>query len=187
MICHDFKGGIGTSSRIASTPSGSFTVGALVQTNYGDRRQLRVDGVPVGLELDANTVPLAFDQRPDGSSIIVILATDAPLIAAQCKRLAQRATVGLARTGGIGQDGSGDLFLAFATGNHIPADAERPIALTMLPNDQIDAIFEAAADATTEAILNALVAAETMTGFQGRTVYGMPNEMVRDLVVENDA
>jgi D-aminopeptidase len=186
MICHDFKGGIGTSSRLVETPSGAFTVGVLVQTNYGDRQQLRIDGVPVGQQIDGSLVPLAFDQRPDGSSIIVILATDAPLIPAQCKRLAQRATVGLARTGGVGHDGSGDIFLAFATGNHIPAEAEDPIALHMLPNYQMDFIFEAAAEATKEAIINALVAAETMTGFQGRTVHAMPNDMVRDLVAKND-
>ncbi|MFN2167172.1 MAG: P1 family peptidase, partial [Anaerolineae bacterium] len=122
--------------------------------------------------------------RPDGSSIIVILATDAPLLAPQCKRLAQRATVGLARVGGIGHDGSGDIFLAFATGNHVPASANAPVSVQMLPNSQIDPFFEAAAEATEEAILNALVAAETMTGYQGRTVHAMPNELVQSLVAK---
>ncbi|MCB0047617.1 MAG: P1 family peptidase [Caldilineaceae bacterium] len=182
MICHDFKGGIGTSSRIVSSPSGQFAVGALVQANYGDRSHLRLDGRPLGHALTGDEVPLPFKQRPDGSSIIVVLATDAPLLTPQCRRLAQRATVGLARAGGIGHNGSGDIFLAFATGNHVPVAADAPIAVQMLPDSQIDPFFEAAAEATEEAILNALVAAETMTGFQGRTVYAMPNERVRELV-----
>jgi D-aminopeptidase len=184
MICHDFKGGIGTSSRIVNAPSGSFVVGALVQANYGDRSHLRLGGVPVGQQLDGEVVPLPFKARPDGSSIIVILATDAPLLAPQCKRLAQRATVGLARVGGIGHDGSGDIFLAFATGNHVPATATAPVSVQMLPNSQIDPFFEAAAEATEEAILNALVAAETMIGYKGRTVHAMPNELVQALVAK---
>src|SRR5512136_1399844 len=133
MICHDFKGGIGTSSRRVQLESGLFTVGALVQSNYGQRALLRVDGVPVGREIGLDRVPTPWGQPPASSSIIIVVATDAPLLADQCKRLARRATVGLARAGGVGHNGSGDLFLAFATGNHLPAQAQAPLAVNMLP------------------------------------------------------
>jgi D-aminopeptidase len=175
MICHDFKGGVGTSSRIADTPSGRFTVGVLVQANYGDRHLLRVDGVPVGREIDRNHVPIPGEERRNpAGSIIIVIATNAPLISSQCKRLAQRATVGLSRAGGAGHNGSGDIFLAFATGNHIPERSPELIDLKMLPNHHINPLFDAVAEATEEAILNALCAAETMTGFKGRTVYELP-------------
>src|SRR3546814_1176758 len=119
MMCHDFEGGIGTASRMVEVAGEADTVGALVQSNYGSRELFRVDGVPVGQEIDGDEVPLAKEPvppRPDGS-IIVVLATDAPLLTIQCKRLARRATTGLAWGGGIGGNGSGDLFLAFSTGN----------------------------------------------------------------------
>ena len=116
-ICHEFKGGIGTASRMATCRSGTYTVGALVQANYGAREDLRVDGVPVGREIGIERIPSARAEAPAGSSIIVIIATDAPLAPFQCKRQAQRATIGLARVGGMGYNGSGDIFLAFATGN----------------------------------------------------------------------
>ena len=119
MICHEFKGGIGTASRMVACPSGTYTVGVLVQANYGSREDLRVDGVPVGREITIERVPSARAESPGGSSIIVIIATDAPLVHSQCKRLAQRATIGLARVGGVGYNGSGDIFLAFATGNQL--------------------------------------------------------------------
>ena len=175
MICHDFKGGIGTSSRIVSTRSGDYTVGVLVQTNYGDRRLLRVDGAPVGLEIgpDVTPVPGPHRRAADGS-IIVIIATDAPLIPTQCRRLAKRATVGLARAGGRGHNGSGDIFPAFATGNHVPDTANDVLARNMLPHRHLNLFFEAVAEATEESILNALTSAETMTGFKGRTVYELP-------------
>ncbi len=174
MRCHEFKGGIGTASRVVESQSGRYTVGALVQANYGRRHLLRVDGVPVGRELEAR----ADAGGPEGS-IIVVLATDAPLLAAQCRRLAQRATVGLARVGGLGFNSSGDLFLAFATGNHLPAPAAGAYSLTMLPHEHIDPFFEGAAEAVEEAILNALCAAETMTGYRG-TVEALPlDELVR--------
>ena len=176
MSCHGFKGGIGTSSRVAATKSGSYTVGALVQANYGARRDLRVDGVPVGLEIGVDKVP-AREEQPlppgDAGSIIVVVATDAPLLPVQCKRLARRATAGLARVGGVGYNGSGDIFLAFATGNHLPK-SESPLDLKMLPHEQMDDLFVATADAVEEAILNALCAADTMTGYKGRTVYALP-------------
>jgi D-aminopeptidase len=176
MNCHGFKGGIGTSSRVTITKSGSYTVGALVQANYGARRDLRVDGVPVGLEIGVDKVPArveALAPPGDAGSIIVVIATDAPLLPVQCKRLARRATTGLARVGGVGYNGSGDIFLAFATGNHLPK-SEAPLDLKMLPHVQMDDLFVATADAVEESILNALCAAETITGYKGRTVYAVP-------------
>jgi D-aminopeptidase len=159
MICHDFKGGIGTSSRLVKTESSQFTVGALVQSNYGDRALLRVDGVPVGREIGPEHVPTPWGEPPASSSIIIIVATDAPLLPIQCKRLARRAMVGLARVGGVGHNGSGDLFLAFATGNHLPAGAKATLDVKMLPHGQMNPLFDATAEAVEEAILNALIAA----------------------------
>jgi len=173
MICHDFKGGIGTASRLVATAGTTFTVGALVQANYGARELLRVDGVPVGREIGLTEVRSARHVPQSEGSIIVVLATDAPLLPIQCKRLARRATSGLAWVGGIGSNGSGDIFLAFATGNRIPRD--KPVVDTrMVAPDQMTPLFQGAAEATEEAILNALTAAETMTGFQGRTVHALP-------------
>jgi D-aminopeptidase len=183
MICYDFKGGIGTSSRLVETNSGSFIIGALVQANHGDRPQLTVAGIPVGRLIDTHKVPSAWEQPPQFSSIIVILATDAPLLPMQCRRLAQRAVTGLARTGGTGHNTSGDLFLAFATGNHIPARSQGRIHLEgMLPNDQMDPLIDAAAEAVEESILNALTAADTMTGQQGRTAYALPVDDLQRLL-----
>jgi D-aminopeptidase len=184
MICYDFKGGIGTASRLAETKSGSFVVGTLVQANHGNRSQLTVAGVPVGRLIDYARVPNAWTQPPEFSSIIVILATDAPLLPPQCQRLAQRAVTGLARTGGTGHNSSGDLFLAFATGNHVPARSEGLVHLEgMLPNDQMDPLIDAAAEAVEESILNALTAAETMTGQQGRTAYALPVDELKRLII----
>jgi D-aminopeptidase len=180
MICHGFKGGIGTSSRVAAAGGGAYTIGALVQANYGWRRDLRVDGVPVGREIGVDVVPGQQEPQPpgDAGSIIVVIATDAPLLPVQCKRLARRATAGLARVGGVGYNGSGDIFLAFATGNHLPKTAA-PIDLKMLPHEQMDDLFAATADAVEESILNALAAADTMTGYKGRTVYALPLDDLR--------
>lgn len=183
MVCYDFKGGIGTASRQVETRSGKFMVGALVQANHGDRIDFRLDGTPLGsadYALLARLAPLPWPEPKRGGSIIVILATDAPLLPFQCRRLAQRAAVGFARTGGIGHNGSGDLFLAFATANHLPATAKQLCNLQMLPNPQMDHLFVAAAEAVEEAILNALTAAETMTGLQGRTVYALPGEWLAE-------
>lgn len=184
MICHEFKGGIGTSSRVVRIKSGTYTIGALVQTNYGDRSQLRVDGIPVGREIGFDIVPGPWESPPPISgSIIVIIATDAPLLSEQCRRLAQRATVGLARAGGIGHNTSGDLFLAFATGHHIPAHADEPIPLgVMIPNRHINPFFDAVADAVEESILNALTAAETMRGYQGHTAHALPLDELKKIM-----
>jgi D-aminopeptidase len=173
MRCHGFKGGIGTSSRRVEGDAGTYVVGALVQANYGAMRHLRVNGVPVGRALAAR----ARDEEPKGS-IIVIVATDAPLLPIQCRRVAQRAAVGLARVGGHGFNSSGDIFLAFATGNHLPSECSGPQDLRWLPHAQLDPFFEGAAEAVEEAILNALAAAETMTGFKG-TVHALPLEEVQ--------
>lgn len=184
MICHEFKGGIGTASRIVSGTSGDFTVGVLVQANYGDRELLRVDGIPVGWEISETHTPYPWGKPPSGSSIIVIIGTDAPLLPDQCKRLARRATVGLARVGGVGHNGSGDIFLAFATGNSIPAKTDTIQTIRTLPHQHLNPFFEAVAEATEEAILNALCAAETMTGFQGHTAHALPLDELQRIMAK---
>jgi len=180
MICHDFKGGIGTASRAVPTASGGYTVGVLVQANHGRRERLRINGVPVGEAIPASEVPIPGEplpRQPGTGSIIVIVATNAPLIPTQCTRLAQRAGLGIARTGGVGEHTSGDIFLAFSTANRgIPADEYSDVSpltvpLAMLSNAYITDLFDAVVEATEEAIVNALVAAETMTGRAGITVY----------------
>jgi D-aminopeptidase len=180
MICHEFKGGIGTSSRVGIAAGEAFTVGVLVQANYGERSDLRVDGVPVGREIGVDVVPSPWDDPPNGGSIIIVIATDAPLLPVQCRRLAQRATVGLARVGGYGHESSGDIFLAFSTANHLGGNRESPLEVRTLPLDSMDPVFHAAADATEEAIANALCAAETMTGRAGHLATALP----LDLLVE---
>ncbi len=182
MICHDFKGGTGTASRRATIAGETYTVGALVQANHGDRHLLRVDGVPVGRILDASRVPLPWSTPPATSSLVAVLATDAPLNPLQCRKLAQRAAVGMARTGGIGDDGSGDLFLAFATGNSYPAGAQGPLPFRFLAHNQTGLLVEAAAEAVEEAILNALCMAETMTGYKGRTAHALPLDALVEIL-----
>jgi D-aminopeptidase len=169
MICHDFKGGIGTSSRIVD----GYTIGVLVQANHGAREDFRVDGVPVGRILAH--IPDPWENEPAASSsLIVVVATDAPLLPHQCRRLAQRAVVGMSRVGGIGHNGSGDIFLAFATGNHIPANSQEPVTVKTLPGHKMNTLFAALAEAVEEAILNVLTSAETMTGWKGRTAHALP-------------
>ncbi len=178
MICHGFKGGIGTASRVVPTAGGAWTVGALAQANHGQRALLRVDGVAVGRAIGPDEVPTPdMTVPPGGGSIIVVLATDAPLLPGQCRRLAQRATIGVARAGGLGENSSGDIFLAFSTANRgltAPPAHEAAITVRMLPHEALTPLFEAAADATEEAIVNALCAAVTMTGVDGRTAYALP-------------
>jgi D-aminopeptidase len=181
MICHEFKGGIGTASRQAASAGSTYTVGALVQANYGGRDLLRVDGVPVGREIGTDEVPSHRDLAEPGGSIIVILATDAPLLPIQCKRLARRATTGLAWVGGIGANSSGDIFLAFSTGNRVPED-RKLIDLRMVAADEMTPLFRAAAEATEEAILNALTAAETTTGYQGHTAHALPLDRLQEVM-----
>ena len=189
MICHDFKGGIGTSSRRVPESSGGFTVGVLVQANHGRRERFMVDGAPVGRLVPATAVPVPETAAPAGSgSIIGVVATDAPLLPIQLRRLAQRATFGVARTGGVGENSSGDLFLAFSTGNRgMPPDhlGDRPPLTTevrTLSNSYIDSLFDAVVEATEEAIVNAVVAAETMTGANGVVAHGLDGPLLADAV-----
>jgi D-aminopeptidase len=182
MICHDFKGGTGTASRLVDVAGQRYTVGVLVQANHGDRADLRIDGVPVGRLFGPDRVPLPYGQATAGSSVIIVVATDAPLLPGQCKRLAQRAAVGFARVGGIGHNGSGDLFLAFATGNHLPAPAQEPFELQYLPNHLMNSLFSALAETVEESILNVLTAAETMTGYKERTAHALPLEGLKETI-----
>jgi D-aminopeptidase len=182
MICHEFKGGIGTSSRVVDLAMHSYTVGVLVQSNYGSRPDLRIDGVPVGRHLGYGEVAAPWPEQERDGSIVVVIGTDAPLLPVQCRRLARRATIGLARVGGVGHNGSGDIFLAFATGNHLPAKAPGLRDLKMLPHEAMDTLFSAVADATEEAILNALLSAETMTGYRGRVAHALPVDQIQDLL-----
>jgi D-aminopeptidase len=184
MVCYGFKGGIGTSSRKLTTAQGGYTVGVLVQCNCGSRRQLRIGGLPVGQEL-ADNPPIAnlgHPYREDTGSIIIVVATDAPLLPHQTKRLARRATMGLARTGSTSGNGSGDIFIAFSTANTGIAMATQATNVTMLPNDNLNPVFEAAVQATEEAIINAIVGAETMTGVNGHTVTALPHDRLREVL-----
>ncbi len=183
MVCHGFKGGIGSSSRVVEIGVSGYTVGVLVQANYGKRAHLRLDGRPIGAKLDESVVPKPTDPRTaDAGSIIIVIATDAPLLADQCKRLARRATVGLARVGGNGSNSSGDIFLAFSTGNIIASDAAEPVAITTLPSRSMTPLFEAVADAVEESIWNALCAATTMVGHEGRIVHALPTERLAEFL-----
>jgi L-aminopeptidase/D-esterase-like protein len=181
MICYEFKGGTGTASRILPEKFGGHTVGVLVQANFGRRYQLTVAGVPVGQHI-IEDAPWTSGENPfrEQGSVIVIIATDAPLLPHQLKRLAKRAGIGMARTGGMAGNGSGDIFLAFSTANPGAARPASGIAeLRALPNDSIDPLFWATVYATEEAILNALVTAETMTGRDGLTIHALPHERLK--------
>ncbi|HKW34749.1 MAG TPA: P1 family peptidase [Candidatus Acidoferrum sp.] len=183
MICNGFKGGIGTSSRKVDAKLGAYTVGVLVQCNYGSRKNLRIAGVPVGLEIpdDAAYANTSFAQE-DRGSIIVVVATDAPLLAHQLKRLAHRASLGLGRTGSISGNGSGDIFIAFSTANLGASKPDNLAQLTMLPNDQMNPVFSATVEATEEAVINAMVAAETMTGIENHKVIALPHDKLREVL-----
>ncbi len=177
MICYEFKGGIGTASRRLGAGDGGYTLGVLVQANFGRRHQLLIGGLPVGRELRDDLVY----SKPDGS-IIIVVATDAPLLPHQLKRLARRAALGLARTGATATDSSGDIFIAFSTANGQAGAKTGTPALVLLPNPRMDPLFEATIGATEEAIVNALVAGRTMTGIDGHRVVGLPTEKVRDIL-----
>jgi L-aminopeptidase/D-esterase-like protein len=182
MICYQFKCGTGTASRKLDTQAGGYTVGVLVQANHGVRSQLRVAGVPVGAEIPV-TPPRAPGHDDDElGSIIIVAATDAPLMPHQLERIARRAALGLGRTGATSGNGSGDIFLAFSTANANAAGARDVAAVRMLSNERISAVFSATVQATEEAIINALVAAETMKGPGGRTVEALPHETLRTLL-----
>jgi len=177
MICNEFKGGIGTASRVLDAKHGSYTVGVLVQCNYGQRDQLRIAGVPVGREISESKV-----RDDDVGSIIVVVATDAPLISTQLKRVARRVTLGLGRDGSFSGDGSGDIFIAFSTANPGASSSEGVRTLSMLPNDDINPVFLATVQATEEAVINAMIAADTMTGVKGHTVIALPHDRLREVL-----
>ncbi len=187
MMCYNFKGGIGTSSRVIDKKFGGYTVGILVQANHGSRSQLTIAGVPVGKELQ-DTLAVKIDDPSTGAirmapqfetgSIIVVLATDAPLLPNQLKRLAQRIPLGITRTGGIGGNGSGDIFIAFSTANKNAFSNTEEEQITTMPNDLMNSLFAATIQATEEAIINALFAGKTLIGINGNTVYELPKEAV---------
>ena len=180
MICNEFKGGIGTSSRKLDAKDGGYTIGVLVQCNYGIRPNLRIAGVPVGKEISEDPAYAAapFDEV-DRGSIIVVVATDAPLLSHQLKRLARRVSLGLGRNGSISGNGSGDIFIAFSTANPHADRGKKVVDLKMLPNDAVDPIFAATVQATEEAIVNAMVAAETTTGIENHKVIALPHDKLR--------
>jgi D-aminopeptidase len=206
MVCNEFKGGIGTSSRVLDAKAGGYTVGVLVQCNYGRRDQLRIAGVPVGKEIPEKPAygedesadsmwgqPPSAVQRPEGpfntgpsgkdtGSIIVVVATDAPLIPTQLKRVARKVSLGLGRDGSYSGDGSGDIFLAFSTANPGAVGPKGLHQLTMMPNDSLDPIFLATVQATEEAVINAMVAAATMKGIDNHEVIALPHDRLREVL-----
>lgn len=212
MRCHGFKGGTGTASRRLPEGAGGYTVGVLVQCNYGQRRRLQITGVPVGREITdlrscyvgssppsrawLRGLPACDAKAGDGAqrdvprldaglgSIIIVVATDAPLLPHQLKRIAKRASLGVGRMGGLGEDSSGDIFIAFSTANPGAAADTGIAAITMLPNDRINPIFEATVGAVEEAIVNAMLAAGTMTGADGIRVYALPHDRLQAVMRE---
>jgi D-aminopeptidase len=181
MICHGFKGGIGTASRLLPEAQGGYTVGVLVQANYGSRGLLTIAGVPVGREI-TDLLPKAGRKDQDQGSIIVVVGTDAPLLPHQLDRIVKRVPLGLGVVGGRGGNSSGDIFIAFSTANPEASKTSGLASLTMLPNEGMNGLFEATAQAVEEAIVNALVAARTMTGINGNTVYALPHDRLREVL-----
>jgi D-aminopeptidase len=200
MVCYGFKGGTGTASRVLAKEQGGYTVGVLVQCNCGRRPQLTIAGVPVGKEIPGNTpyaqnkpggktlpslasdpgaIPPGSEPEGDVGSIIIVIATDAPLLPHQLKRLARRASLGLARTGSTSGNGSGDIFLAFSTGNSHVDSSPGPNTVETVSNDRISPLFAATVEATEEAIVNAMVGAKTMTGIDGHTVIALPHDQLQ--------
>ncbi len=177
MICYEFKGGIGTSSRKLNERQGGYTVGVLVQANFGLRSQLQIAGVPIGKEITEGTI-----RKSETGSIIVAVATDAPLLPHQLKRLARRVPLGLARTGSMSGNGSGDIFVAFSTANSKVWGSQEPAQLKMLPNERMNSLFDATVLATEEAVINAMVAAETMTGVDDHKILALPHDRLREVL-----
>jgi D-aminopeptidase len=189
MICHEFKGGIGSASRVVTGSDGSFTLGVLVQANYGIRDLLRIAGVPVGQYLREQLVStdpaLALNgQPPPGEigSIIIVVATDAPLLPHQLKRIARRASMGIARNGSVASNGSGDIFIAFSTANADAGQSGPATRVTMMSNDNMSGLFQATVEATEEAVINAMVAARDMTGDRGHLVKALPHAELREVL-----
>jgi len=184
MICNSFKGGIGTSSRrFQIKGAGEYTVGVLVQCNYGTKDNLRIAGIPVGREIDA---PMPYTQtrfeNEDRGSIIVVVATDAPLVSTQLKRLARRVSLGLGRDGSISGDGSGDIFIAFSTANSGASANDHVVDVKMLPNDMIEQVFASTVFATEEAIVNAMIAGDTMVGADNHKIIGLPHDQLQAIL-----
>ena len=182
MICNEFKGGIGTSSRVLDAKAGGYTVGVLVQCNYGMRDQLRIAGVNVGREIPEQAGRKQVSRKEDIGSIIVVVATDAPLIPTQLKRVARKVSLGLGRDGSYSGDSSGDIFIAFSTANPGAVGAKELHQLSMLPNESLNPIFLATVQGTEEAVVNAMVAAETMTGINNHTLIALPHDRLREVL-----
>lgn len=178
MTCFEFAGGIGTASRVTPKDAGGHTVGVLVQANFGLRPQLRIGGIEVGREIKEH----AFRTSPESGSIIIVVATDAPLLPHQLKRLSRRAALGLARTGSVAGNGSGDLFLAFSTANPGAAATSETVSLVALPNERMNPLFDATVQATEEAIINALCAARTMVGIDDHQAIELPHDRVQEIL-----
>jgi D-aminopeptidase len=181
MICHGFKGGTGTASRQV----GGYTVGVLVQANHGQRERLTIDGVPVGRRIGPDRVPVP--ERPSGreqgaGSVIAVVATDAPLLPHQCRRLAQRVALGIGRTGGLGEDSSGDLFVCFSTAHRGELTAEPLAKVSFLANPLLSPLFAAVVEATEQAVVHALVHARTLTGRDGNTAYALPHDLLSQVI-----
>ncbi|CAN0585536.1 unnamed protein product [Ectocarpus sp. 12 AP-2014] len=187
MMCLGFKGGTGTASRLVPIDDATYTVGAIVQSNFGSKKNLTIAGVPVGMELK-DTLNSVFNAPPNSrrkegdGSIIVIIATDAPLLPHQLKRIAQRIPLGIGIVGGRGSNGSGDIFLAFSTANEGAFNRDKTTVVETFPNDMITPFFEATAQAVEEAIINAMVAAETMEGINGNTAYALPHDLLIEVL-----
>ena len=183
MICHGFKGGIGTSSRKISIQKEDYTVGVLVQANYGSRDDLTIAGVPIGKEIKNLQPKITFGEKREGlGSIIVVVATDAPFLPNQLKRLARRVPVGISKVGGFGSNGSGDIFIAFSTANSEAYNREEIKKISFLPNDLMNPFLKATTQATEEAIINALVSANTMIGINNNTVYKLPHDELKNIL-----
>ena len=183
MRAHGFKAGIGTSSRVLDSKDGGYIVGVLVQANYGARDLLRIAGVPVGKEI-TDLVPVRGEQKDGQGSIIVVVATNAPLLPHQLKRLVRRVSLGIGIVGGRGENSSGDLFVAFSTANAEVSQTAGTAQLQMLPNEGINPLFRETVNATEEAIVNSLVAAKTMTGINGNTAYAIPHDRLREVMTK---
>jgi D-aminopeptidase len=183
MVCHEFKGGIGTASRVAKVLGATYTVGVLVQANYGLRDELRIAGVPVGRELSEHRIYSENDPNAaDTGSIIIVVATDAPLLPHQLKRVVKRAAMGLARMGSVAHNGSGDIFVAFTTAERSLGRVDRVLTHESVPNEAIDPLFAATVQASEEAVVNALVAARDMTGDQGHYAKAIPHDELRKVL-----
>lgn len=186
MMCLGFKGGTGTASRVVKIKDSTYTVGVLVQSNFGSKRNFTIAGVPIGMELKDTMNyelkgPPSYRQEGDGS-IIVIVATDAPLLPHQLKRIAARVPIGVGIVGGRGENSSGDIFIAFSTANPSAFQRKDFTKVEVLPNDLINPLFDATVQAVEEAIINAMVAAETMDGINGNKAYALPQNLVLDLL-----